>query len=150
MPSRAQAVPAARPDREPAVDAAALQAEIERVGVALAAARPSAIAHPLRSADRHAMTLASRDDELRAALFRLVDVTPACRSVEDIGAHLASFVAEIDHSRPAQLARTLTDTRAGRMLLGRAVAAGVRHTARRFIAGEGPREAEAELAQLRR
>ena len=40
------------------------------------------------------MRLASGDEELRAALFRLVDVTPACRSVEDIGAHLASFTAE--------------------------------------------------------
>src|SRR5665213_1569202 len=148
MPSQAQAAPGGGPDPAQTVDAAALQAEIERVGMAVAGARPAAISHPLRGADRRAMRLASRDEELRAALFRLVDVTPACRSVEDIGAHLASLVAELDDSRPAQLARALTDTRAGRVLLGRAVAAGVRHTARRFIAGEGPREAEGELSRL--
>ena len=148
MPSQAQAVPGGGPDPAQTVDAAALQAEIERVGMAVAGARPAAISHPLRGADRRAMRLASRDEELRAALFRLVDVTPACRSVEDIGAHLASLAAELDDSRPAQLARALTDTRAGRVLLGRAVAAGVRHTARRFIAGEGPREAEGELSRL--
>lgn len=131
-----------------AVDPAALQAEIERVGTAIADERPGTIAHPLRSVDRHAMRLAAGDDELRAALFRLVDVTPACRNVEDIGAHLASFTADVHGSRTASLAHALSDTRAGRVVLGRAVAAGVRHTARRFIAGGGPREAAGELAHL--
>jgi proline dehydrogenase len=148
MPSPAQAACDRAPQPAPAVDPGALQAEIERVGTALAGGRPGALAHPLRSADRHAMRLASADEELRAALFRLVDVTPACRSVEDIGAHLASFTADIGDSRPAALVHALTDTRAGRVVLGRAVAAGVRHTARRFIAGEGPREAASELARL--
>jgi proline dehydrogenase len=148
MPSQAQAAPETWPDPAPAVDEAALQAEIERIGEAIAGERPAGLAHPLRGADRRAMRLASRDDALRAALFRLVDVTPACRGVEDIGVHLASYVAELEDSRPAQLARALTDTRAGRVVLGRAVAAGVRHTARRFIAGEDAREAQGELARL--
>ncbi|HEY1776160.1 MAG TPA: proline dehydrogenase family protein [Solirubrobacteraceae bacterium] len=148
MPSQAQTAPGAAPDPAIAVDPAALQAEIERIGAAIAGARPGAITHPLRSADKHAMRLATGDEELRAALFRLVDVTPACRNVEDIGAHLASFTADIQDSRPASLAHALSDTRAGRMVLGRAVAAGVRHTARRFIAGEGPREAADELARM--
>jgi proline dehydrogenase len=148
MPSQPQAVRGAALDSASAIDPATLQAEIERIGASIAGERPGALAHPLRSADRHAMRLAAGDEELRAALFRLVDVTPACRGVEDIGAHLASFTAEIEGSRPAALARALSDTRAGRVVLGRAVAAGVRHTARRFIAGEGPSEAARELARL--
>src|ERR1700722_15240683 len=104
MPSQAQSPRGGAPGSLIEVDPATLQAEIERVGMAIAGERPGAMAHPLRSADRHAMRLATGDEELRAALFRLVDVTPACRSVEDIGAHLASFTAEVQDSRPASLA----------------------------------------------
>jgi len=148
MSSQAPAPRNAAPDPAIAVDPAALQAEIERVGTAIADARPGALTHPLRSADKYAMRRITGDEELRAALFRLVDVTPACRSAEDLGAHLASFAAEAKGSRPASLAHALSDTRAGRVVLGRAVAAGVRHTARRFIAGDGPREAAGELARM--
>jgi len=38
------------------------------------------------------MERASRDRELRAALFRFVDVAPACRSLDDLAQHLTSFV----------------------------------------------------------
>jgi len=66
-----------------AVDARSLQAAIERIGGELASAeRLSARRHPARAVDRRAMALASRDDELRVALFRLIDVTPACRTPE--------------------------------------------------------------------
>jgi RHH-type proline utilization regulon transcriptional repressor/proline dehydrogenase/delta 1-pyrroline-5-carboxylate dehydrogenase len=128
------------------VDEPALQSEIDRIGRELAAvATPSALRHPARAVDRRAMELAARDSELRVALFRLVDVTPACRTPEDLGRHLASFAGELHPSRGLQAALRLADTRAGRVALGSAVAAGVRHTAHRFIAGETPRAAAREL-----
>jgi proline dehydrogenase len=133
--------------RHGAVDPRALQDEIERVGREIAAAqRVSARRHPARAVDRRAMALASRDDELRVALFRLIDVTPACRTPEDLGRHLASFAGELERSPGLAAALRLADSRAGRTVLGGAVAAGVRHTAHRFIAGATPRAAAHELA----
>jgi RHH-type proline utilization regulon transcriptional repressor/proline dehydrogenase/delta 1-pyrroline-5-carboxylate dehydrogenase len=130
------------------IDERALQAEIDRIGREIAAAeRPSAVRHPARAVDRRAMALASRDDELRIALFRLIDVTPACRTAEDLGRHLASFAGELEPSRGLAAALRLADTRAGRTVLGGAVAAAVRHTAHRFIAGETPHAAAGELGE---
>src|SRR5580704_8228717 len=119
--------------RADAVDPRALQDEIDRVGREIAAAeRLSARRHPARAVDRRAMAMASRDDELRVALFRLIDVTPACRTPEDLGRHLASFAGELEPSRGVSAALRVADTRAGRSVLGAAVAAAVRHTAHRF------------------
>ncbi len=95
------------------------------------------------------MHLASRDRELRAALFRLVDVTPACRTLDDLGRHLAGFASELDE-RPQSLdaAMRIADTKAGRVALGAAAAAGVRHMAHRFIAGADPPAAGSELEAM--
>ena len=92
------------------------------------------------------MRVAGRDPELRAALFRLIDVTPACRSADDLGRHLADLVGQVPE-RPVSLeaAMQLAHTKAGRMALGAATAAGVRHIAHRFIAGDSPRSARGEL-----
>jgi RHH-type proline utilization regulon transcriptional repressor/proline dehydrogenase/delta 1-pyrroline-5-carboxylate dehydrogenase len=127
------------------VDEGALQAEIDLVGRRIEAAQPPPLRHPGRAVDRRAVALASRDDELRAALLRLIDVTPASRNVEDLGRHLASFAGELEPSRGVAAALRIADTRAGRMALGSAVAAAVRHTAHRFIAGETPKAAAGEL-----
>jgi len=148
MASRAHALLDVDRQPAPANDGAALQVEIERVGRAIASERALGLAHPLRAAGRRAIQMTSADAQLRAALFRLVDVTPACRDVEDIGRHFASFAGELDGSRQVRLALALADNRAGRVILGRAVASGVRQTARRFIAGETPRAAGRELERL--
>jgi len=136
---------------EPAteVDPAALAAEIERVGRAIAVEEAgSPLRHPGRALDRRATQLAAADGELRAALFRLVDVTPACRTVDDVGRHLASFAGELHDPGALRAAVQIAQTRAGRAVLGGAVAAGVRHTAHRFIAGETPAAAADTLAGL--
>ncbi len=119
-----------------------LEPEVQRIGRELAGAFPSRARHPLRTLDEKAMQLASDDLELRAALFRLVDVTPACRSLDDLAAHLAEYLEETPE-RPAPLgaAMRMAHTRAGRRALGAAAAAGVRHMAHRFIIGETPRDA---------
>jgi proline dehydrogenase len=105
--------------------------------------------HPLKTIDERATELAAADAQLRAALFRFVDVVPACRSVDDLAAHLVGFLAELpDPSLPIEAALKLGSTRAGRAALGSAAAAGVRHIAHRFIVAETPQAAADVLRAL--
>ena len=46
------------------------------------------------------MELASADAELKAALFRFVDVVPACRGVDDLARHLTGFLGEVSEPPP--------------------------------------------------
>ncbi len=126
-----------------------LEAEIRAIGEALTAASPSMARHPLRALDARAMDLAARDRELRAALFRFVDVVPACRSVDDVARHLSSFLGELPDAPPPIAATVrMAHTRAGRAALGAAAAGGVKHMAHRFIAAEDPRAALGVLRDL--
>jgi len=128
---------------------ATLEREIQRVGLALSEAFPSHRGNPLKALDDRAMELAAQDAKLRAALFRFVDVVPACRSLDDLAAHLASFLEQV-HTQPPSLraAMRMGDTKAGRTALGAAGAAGVRHMAHRFIVGEDPKAALTTLRHL--
>ncbi len=127
---------------------ATLEPEIQRVGRALHEAFPSHRRQPLKALDDRAMDLAAQDDELRAALFRFVDVVPACRSLDDLAAHLTGFLEQVDERPPSlRAAMKMGDSKAGRAALGAAGAAGVRHMAHRFIVGEDP---QAALPALRR
>ena len=109
----------------------------------------SARRSPSRALDDRAMALAAGDQELRAAIFRLIDVTPACRNLDDLGRHLAGLVEQV-HRRPPTIeaAMRAAHTKAGRVALGAAVATGVRHMAHRFIAGADAHQAVAELERL--
>ncbi|MGI9081438.1 MAG: proline dehydrogenase family protein [Thermoleophilaceae bacterium] len=121
---------------------------IREIGRDLHSALPSRSRHPMRALDDKAMELASRDAELRAALFRLVDVTPACRSLDDLARHLAGYLDQVDERhQPVDAAMRAARTAAGRRALGAAAATGVRHMAHRFIVGDSP---EAALGVLRR
>ena len=95
------------------------------------------------------MELAAQDAELRAALFRFVDVTPACRSLDDLASHLTGYLDEVD-DRPPPIEATMkvSGTKAGRTALGAAAAAGVRRMAHRFIVGETPRAALRAIRHL--
>ena len=125
-----------------------LELEIQRVGRALAEAFPSRRG-PLKALDDRAMDLAAEDAELRAALFRFVDVVPACRSLDDLAAHLTGLLEQV-HNRPPSLRAALRmgHTKAGRAALGAAGAAGVRHMAHRFIVGADPAAALPTLRGL--
>ena len=106
---------------------APLDAEIARVGEAIRSSSRAAVLHPSRALDDHAVALATRDAELRTALFRLVDVMPACRTLDDLGHHLASFAGAMDdHGGLRRAAGRATGAKAGRVALGAAVAVGVR------------------------
>ena len=127
----------------------ALEDEIRRVGGELAAAFPSLARHPMRALDERAMELASADAQLRAALFRFVDVVPACRSLDDLARHLGGFLDEVpERPPPMEAAMRMSHTRAGRAALGAAAAAGVRHMAHRFIVAESPEQALRALRSL--
>lgn len=126
-----------------------VEREIKRIGAELAAAFPSAARHPMRALDTRAMELASSDRELRAALFRFVDVVPACRSLDDLARHLTDFLEELpDTPPPIAAAMRISHTKAGRAALGAAAASGVKHLAHRFIVGETPAAAMGVLRQL--
>jgi proline dehydrogenase len=130
--------------REPAVEA-----ELNRVGRSLFAAFPARGRNPVKALDAKAMELASQDAELRAALFRFVDVTPACRSLDDLARHLTSYLGELDERPPPlEAAMKMAGTKPGRAALGAAAAGGVRHMAHRFIVGESPRRALGVLRDL--
>jgi proline dehydrogenase len=128
-----------------------LEGRIHAVGSELAAAFPSPLRHPVGSLDAKAMDLAADDDELRAALFRFVDVVPACQGVDDLAKHLGAFLEEVgDRSAPVGAAVAMAGSRPGRIALGAAAAAGVRHMAHRFIVGEDPHGALPVLERLHR
>jgi RHH-type proline utilization regulon transcriptional repressor/proline dehydrogenase/delta 1-pyrroline-5-carboxylate dehydrogenase len=127
------------PEPPAAPAAESLEPDIRRIGAELAAAFPPAARHPMRAIDSRAMELASSDAELKAALFRFVDVVPACRSLDDLARHLTSFLGELpDAPPPITAAMRISHTKAGRAALGAAAAGGVRHMAHRFIVGETP------------
>src|SRR5215211_6796666 len=126
-----------------------LESELFDVGRGLAGALPANSRNPLRAADDKAMELASQDAELKAALFRFVDVVPACRSLDDLARHLTGFLGEVETPPPpVAVAMKMGNTRAGRTALGAAAAAGVKHMAHRFIVGESPRAALGTLREL--
>jgi proline dehydrogenase len=127
----------------------AVEREIRKIGTEIAAAFPSAARHPMRALDTRAMELASSDHELRAALFRFVDVVPACRSLDDLARHLTGLLEEVpDNPPPIAAAMKVAHTKAGRAALGAAAAGGVRHLAHRFIVGETPTAALGVLRHL--
>jgi proline dehydrogenase len=127
----------------------AVEQDLREVGRSLSDAFPSHARNPMRALDDKAMELSSRDMELRAALFRLVDVTPACRSLDDLARHLTGYLEDVeDRTQPLKVAMRMADSAAGRRTLGAAAAAGVRHMAHRFIVAESPRAARRELRDL--
>src|SRR3954447_5285488 len=131
------------------VDEAALERELHEVGRRLWKALPSNARRPLKALDDKAMDYASRDAELKAALFRFVDVVPACRNLDDLARHLTGFLREVDEPPPPiSVAMRMGASRTGRAALGRAAATGVRHMAHRFIVGEDPKAAMGVLRDL--
>jgi RHH-type proline utilization regulon transcriptional repressor/proline dehydrogenase/delta 1-pyrroline-5-carboxylate dehydrogenase len=117
---------------------AVIERELMVAGRRLAAAMPSS-RNPLKALDDKAMDLASQDAELKAALFRFVDVVPACRNLDDLARHLTGFLGEVSEPPPSiGVAMRMGASKTGRRALGAAAAAGVKHMAHRFIVGETP------------
>jgi proline dehydrogenase len=132
-------------------DDAAVERELFEVGRKLAAALPTT-RNPLKVLDDKAMDLASSDAELKAALFRFVDVVPACRNLDDLARHLTAFLEDVEEPpggwAPINVALKMGNSKAGRRALGMAAASGVKHMAHRFIVGEDPKAALGDLRDL--
>src|ERR1700733_10626995 len=109
----------------------------------------SFLRHPLRMAHRQGMELVSRDLSLRAALFRMVDVAPACEGPSELSEHLAALLEQVE---PRSAAVALVDRAASsfgvRRFTGSLVARAIHRVARRFIIGETPAEAARVLRGL--
>jgi proline dehydrogenase len=121
---------------------AGLDDRILEIGRRLNAAFPKRSRNPLKALDDKAMELASRDAELKAALFRLVDVTPATRSLDDLARHLSEYLEDVDDRPPSlDVAMKMAGNPAGRRALGAAAATGVRRMGHRFIVGATPKDA---------
>ena len=125
-----------------------LEPAVQRIGRELHDALPGRRG-PLEALDDRAMDFAASDDQLRAALFRFVDVVPACRGLDDLASHLTHFLEEVPERPPSlDAAMRVAHTRAGRAALGAAAAAGVRRMAHRFIIGTDPQDAVGHLRGL--
>jgi proline dehydrogenase len=127
----------------------ALDGRILEIGRRLNEAFPKRSRNPLRVLDDKAMELASRDAELKAALFRLVDVTPATRSLDDLARHLTEYLDDVDERPPSlDVAMKMAGNAPGRRALGAAAATGVRRMGHRFIVGATPKDAVPVLRRL--
>jgi len=112
-----------------------LEGPIVRIGTELATRMPRPRAVSTARVERRMQELLMSDPALRAALFRFVDVRPACATPADVTRHLHELLAEAGESRLAGRAAGI----AGRKLATRPVAAlaatGVKQMAQRFIVG---------------
>ncbi|MCW2952916.1 MAG: Proline dehydrogenase [Conexibacter sp.] len=144
MPTTA---PVEAPRSGPAPEAA-IDAEVLELGRRLARRRPS-VRNLSRVANDRMMALVARDPQLRAALFRLVDVAPACADADELAAHLDAFLSDVEHhSPPVALAARASTARGARHATGRIGFAAVRQMAGRFIVGETPASAAPALRRL--
>jgi proline dehydrogenase len=91
--------------------------------------------------DEALMRAAATDEQLRTALFRFVDVRPACRTRSELGEHLAALLGESEPaSARGRLVSALARARLTRSLTAGAAGLAVHRLARRFIAGESVSE----------
>jgi RHH-type proline utilization regulon transcriptional repressor/proline dehydrogenase/delta 1-pyrroline-5-carboxylate dehydrogenase len=124
-----------------------LEVPIMRIGTDLATRMPRAIRTRAR-VERRMQEMLMSDPALRAALFRFVDVRPACATPADVTRHLHELLAEADESGHARRASAIT----GRKLATRPVAAiaatGVKQMAQRFIVGADAKDSLGTISGL--
>jgi proline dehydrogenase len=136
--------------RAPASAAApppALDDEIAELGRRLAHGAPL-LRRVRRAAHDRGMALVARDPQVRAALFRVVDVAPACAEPAELAEHLSAFLAGVERRTVAAVVSRAAVAPGARWAAGRAATAAVRGMAGRFIVGETPAEAASTLRGL--
>jgi proline dehydrogenase len=118
-------------------------------GRRLAARLPHGGRSPAALVERRMMRTVIGDPRLRAALFRFVDVRPACRDRGELVRHLHEYLEEAaSGSGTARRLSTLVGRRALELPTAAAAALGVAQMAHRFIAGEDAAAAAGELNSL--
>jgi proline dehydrogenase len=127
---------------------AALEPAIQEIGLGLDG-RMHRRRTPGRWLDEGMMEWAGRRSDVRAAIFRFIDVAPACRTLDEAGQHLHGLLRELEDP-PGSIA--LADWAARhqmiRRLAGAAGLAGTRRLGRRFIVAADTRAAIDPLAKL--
>ena len=134
---------------------AQIEAETQRIGRSLL--RASLAAEPTRISPewwvQQAAEWATRDDDLKVRLFRLVDCMPMLDDPQALDRHLREYITDDVLERlPTGMRTALQAARSGILapLAARGVRAATLVQARRFIAGTTPREAaRAALVQRR-
>jgi RHH-type proline utilization regulon transcriptional repressor/proline dehydrogenase/delta 1-pyrroline-5-carboxylate dehydrogenase len=129
--------------------AEALENDVRLWGRRLAGQLPGAGRNPAMLLERRMMKTMIGDPRLRAALFRFVDVRPACRDRGELVRHLHEYLEEAAiGSGPARRLSSLVGHRALQRPTASAAALGVAQMAHRFIAGQDATAAAPELAAL--
>ncbi len=124
-------------------------ADVRAIGRALAAALPRPSRAPGAALDRAIMRTAGEDDGLRSALFRFVDVRPACHDRRDVGEHLLALLRDGGATGSAGRAATrLAERPRTRSLLAMLAGVGVQRMAERFIIGDSVSGAAATVSGL--
>jgi proline dehydrogenase len=126
-----------------------LERPIMQIGTDLAARMPRPRAVSTARVERRMQELLMSDPALRAALFRFVDVRPACATPADVTRHLHELLsdAQADSSHARRAANV-----SGRKLATRPVAAiaatGVKQMAQRFIVGADAKDSLPTITAL--
>ncbi len=125
------------------------ETDVKRWGHRLAEHLPDGGRNPAAVVERRMMQAVIGDARLRAALFRFVDVRPACRDRAELVRHLNEYLEEAAvESETARRLSTLVGRRALELPTASAAAFGVAAMSHRFIAGEDAAAAGGELAAL--
>ena len=125
-----------------------LEGPITALGTDLAAKLPRPRRVSATRAERRLTELLMGDPELKAALFRFVDVRPACASPADLTRHLEELLAEAEHSPKAQRAASLVRGGLAQRPVAAAAGIGVDRMAQRFIVGADARAALPAITAL--
>jgi RHH-type proline utilization regulon transcriptional repressor/proline dehydrogenase/delta 1-pyrroline-5-carboxylate dehydrogenase len=89
-----------------------------------------------------------KDPALRAALFRFVDVRPACDSPQDVTRHLHELLEDADASNQARLISNITGKRLATRPVAAIAGAGVKQMAQRFIVGADAKDSLPTITAL--
>lgn len=137
------------PSKPPAqVQLEHLEPDVLQLGRRLGARRRSLKAAKSSAYDR-AMSLVAADPEVRAALFRLVDVAPACAGSAELAEHLAAYLDGVEgEGLPATLSSRAAGSPVFSRAAGRAAQGVVHQMAGRFIVGETIDEAVPTLRRF--
>src|SRR3954447_18447259 len=108
-------LPMAAPTQERTPD---LERPIQRIGTDLAARMPKPRAVSAARVERRVSDMLVKDPALRAALFRFIDLRPACAAAQGVTRHLHELLQDAQVSQHARLASNLP----GRRLAARPVA----------------------------
>jgi proline dehydrogenase len=127
---------------------AGLERRTRELAEALREVEPGAWRRPPLAIGRRLLGGLDERPALRSALFRFVDVAPACRGPRDRGAHLRAFVREVDGERLPLTMRPLRARKPPLTAYGLLSGPATALLARQFIAGRSITDATGNLRRM--